>query len=187
VRIPITIISSTEQPGVGSAPSPELHTVKQHVQGANENYLKTDYISDHLAHELSEPIPLSTPTRWNENVDTRGTGEQCLVQVVDLADMVSQRDLEGILDRRSDTPRDQLELFSSPQEALPELLDFSIDIEQILASGDSLQQDRPKGKLLKFEQAAHLKAVPPVDVVDSSNSTRTPAKIIEFRRPESLN
>jgi hypothetical protein len=65
-----------------------------------------------------------------------------------------------------------------------ELLDFSVDIEQMLASGDSLQQDRPKCKVLQFELPAHMKAVPPANLVNSSNSTGKAAQVIEFRRPD---
>jgi hypothetical protein len=54
----------------------------------------------------------------------------------------------------------------------------------MLVSGDSLQQDRPKCKVLQFELPAHMKAVPPANLVNSSTSTGKAAQVIEFRRPD---
>ncbi|HEY4045626.1 MAG TPA: hypothetical protein VGM27_02065 [Acidobacteriaceae bacterium] len=144
--------------------------------------MKTDFISDHPSRERGKLIPWNTPIRRRESVGTYGGGARHLVQVIDLADIDSWRDLEAILNCRFDSARHEPAVLLSPQEALPDLLDFSIDIEQMLTNGDSLQHDPPKGKVLKFELPAHMKAVAPANLVNSSNSTGTAAKVIEFRR-----
>jgi hypothetical protein len=121
--------------------------------------------------------PLNPPTRRHEIVSTCSACGRQLVQEVSLAD--------ANLGCRFDSSRDEPGVLSFRQrEELPALLDFSIDIEQILASGDSPQQDRPKGKVLKFEVPVNMKAMPPANLVNSSNSTGTAAEVIEFRRPE---
>ena len=170
MRMPITSDSLTGQPGVGSAPSPEVDTVQHRAEDALEKRLAADSICDHAPHESSNPIPLNTSIRRHKTVGICGACGRHLMPKVDPGD---------------DSARDEPGVLSSPQEEeLPELLDFSINIEQMLASGDSLQQDRPKGKLLKFEVPEHMRAVPPVKLVDSSNSMGTAAKVIEFRRLE---
>jgi hypothetical protein len=98
-----------------------------------------------------------------------------LVQEVNLADAI----LVCRLNRRATNPESSA---LHEKEELPELLDFSIDIEKILGSCDSLQQERPKGRVLKWEVPVHMKTMPPANSVTSSNSTGT-AKVIEFRRP----
>lgn len=175
MRIPVNSNSLTEQPGVASAPSPEVVTVQHHLEDAMETRSKIDFISDRASNEWRKPIVFSTPIRWSEIV---GACEGHVVQEVDLTDT--------ILGCRFNGERNEPGVLSSPQEEqdeLPELLDFSIDVERMLACGESLQQDRPKGKLLNFEVPAHMKTVSPAKLVNSSDSTGTAAKVIEFRRP----
>lgn len=194
MRTPITSDFLVERCGMGSVPSPEMDTVQHRVEDVVEKSLRTDLMSDHASHERNKPIPLSTPIPWRDVVGSHGDGERYLVQVVDLADIGSPGNLPAIPGSRFDSARDENGVLSSRQEALPELLDssidslldFSIDIEGLLAKRDSVEQDRPKGKLLKFELPARMKGVPPARLVDSSNSTGTAPKVIEFRRPEFL-
>jgi hypothetical protein len=155
MRTPVNPDSLIEQLELFSAPSPELDPVQHHVGHDLEKRFQTDFISNGALHEQSKLIPLSTPRRCPEIAGSCGAGERHVVQVFDLADIDST-----------------------------ELLDFSIDIEQMLASGESLQQDRPKCKVLKFELPAHMKAVHPANLVNSSSSTGKAALVIELRRPD---
>jgi hypothetical protein len=103
MRTPVTPDSLIEQPKVVSAASPEIDPVQHHVEHDLEKRLQTDLISNDAPHEQSKLIPLSTPRRCREIAGTCSGGERYVVQVFDLADMDSN-----------------------------ELLDLSIDIEQML-------------------------------------------------------
>lgn len=144
MRTPVNPDSLIEQLQPFSAPSPEIDPAQHHVEHDLETRFQTDFISNDALHEQSKLIPLSTPRRCREIAGTCAAGERHVVQVFDLADIDST-----------------------------ELLDFSIDIEQMLASGDSLQQDRPKCKVLQFELPAHMKVLPPANLVNSSSLKRT--------------
>jgi hypothetical protein len=172
MRIPITPDSSIERH--------EVVTMQHHIEDDLENRTQASVMSDDLPNEHSKLVPLSTPIPWCEIAGTSGAGQRYRVHVIDLADVDSKLNLEATLGCRVDSERDDAGDPSSPQEAVPELLDFSIDIEQMLGNGDSVQQDRPRGKVLKFELPAHMKAMPPASLVNSGK----PARVIEFRRPE---
>jgi hypothetical protein len=169
-----SLTSLTGQHGVGAAPSPQLDTSQPHTEHTIEKRSKSDFTSDHVLHEGSKPIPFKAPRRPHEMVDDYGAYGRHLVEEANQADAV----LLFRLNRRA--PLEFSDLHE--EEELPELLDFSIDIENLLGSCDSLQQERPKGRVLKWEVPAHRKAMPPGNLVTSSNSTG-PAKVIEFRRP----
>ena len=178
MRIPITFnssIATNDQPDTGSASSPVVPSVQKCIESDSEQRVNSVSVSSHAAHGLRS-IAI-TPIQRIEIVGVGGDGERYLVHASDLTDMDSCRKFEAMLDycfdRTSEKPR-------SPQEELPELLDFSIDLEQMLANGGSLQQDRPKGTLLNFELPPHMKT-------SSGDNSRGPAKVIEFRRPQSLN
>jgi hypothetical protein len=128
-----------------------------------------------VASAPSPEIPFRTPTRPHENVDNYAASGRHSVQEVKLGDAI----LVCRLDTRTTKPE-----FATlhEKEELPDLLDFNIDIEKILDGSDSLPQERPKGRVLKWEVPAYMTAMPPANFVNSSNSTRA-AKVIEFRRP----
>jgi hypothetical protein len=134
----------------------------------------------------------SLPETWNNLIrclEVFGTGgaiEQHLVQAIDLAEMDAWRNVQAILSCGFDCVRDESGVLGLPQEALSGFLDFNVDIEQIPLEPHSVEQKRPKGKVLKFERPPHMRAVPPRNLV-ASDSTGTSAKIIEFRRPQSVN
>ena len=144
MRTPVNPESLIEQLELFSAPAPEIAPVQHHVEHDIEKRFRTDFISNDALHEQSKLIPSSTPRRCREIAGTCGAGERQVAQVFDLADI-----------------------------DFTELLDFSIDIEQMLASGDSLQQGRAKCKVLQFELPAHMKVVPPANLVNSSSLKRT--------------
>ena len=178
MRIPITFNSSVatnNQPDTGSASSPVMDSVQECVESHGEKHLKSDSISRRAPHE--PPSKAITPIQRIEIVGVGGDGERYLVHAADLTDMGSCRKFEAMLDycfdRTSEKP-------GSTLENVPELLDFSIDLEQMLANGESLQQDRPKGTLLNFELPPHMKT-------SSGDNSQGPAKVIEFRRPQSFN
>lgn len=160
---------------MGSASSPAMDSAQKCVESDREQHVKSDSISGHAAHEQrSKAI---TPIQRVEIVGVGSDGERYLVHVADLTDMDSCRKFEAVLDycldRTSEKP-------DSPHEELRELLDFSIDLEHMLANGEPVQQDRPKGTLLNFELPPYMKTSP------GANS-RGPAKVIEFRQPQPLN
>jgi len=177
MRIPITSnssIATNNQRALGSAASPATDSVQKCVESDREQHAKSDSISPAAHEQRSKAV---TPIQRVEIVGVGGDGERYLVHVADLTDMDSCRKLEAVLDycfdRTSERP-------GSPQEELPELLDFSIDLERMLANGEPVLQDRPKGTLLNFE------LTPPMKTSSGANS-RGPAKVIEFRQPWSLN
>ena len=178
MQTPVTSESLTtlaDQQGTDSARSSEVETPQAHVTHTMEKPSKTDFTSGQPLHERSKPIPFNAPTGPHEIVDSYAPYGRHLVQGANLADGI----VICRLSRRATKPE-----FTAPHETeeFPELLDFSIDIEEILGSSDSLQQERPKGRVLKFEVPPHMKAMPPASFVKPSNSTGA-AKVIEFRRP----
>ena len=177
MRIPITSnssIATNNQPPMGSASSRATDSVQRCDESDSEQHQKGDLISNHAALEWrSEPI---TPIQRIEIVGVGGDGERYLVHAMDLADMDSCRKFEAVLDCFDRTG----ERSGAPQDELPELLDFSIDLERMLANGEPVLQGRPKGILLNFEPPPHVKT-------SSGDNSRGPAKVIEFRRPQSLN
>src|ERR1700739_2289768 len=122
---PESLISLTDQQGVGSAASPEVDTPQPHVEHTVEKRSKTDFVCDLALHEGSEPIRSTTPIRPHEIVDNYGPYGRHLVQDVNPADI--------ILVCRLNMHEATIPELSAPheEEELPELLDFSIDIEQI--------------------------------------------------------
>ena len=132
------------------------------------------------------------PETWNnlirslEVVGAGGTIEQHLVQAVDLADMDAWRNVQTILGCGLDFVRDEPGVADLPQEAPSGFLEFKVNIDQTPSDPDSVEQNHPKGKVLKFERPPHMRAVSPRNLV-ASDSTGISAKIIEFRRPESFN
>jgi hypothetical protein len=140
--------------------------------------MRTFVTSESALHERSKPIPLNTRLRWRQIAAISCAGARHLVSEASLKD--------AMLDCRSDSTQEQPGFAAAPceTEEKPDLLDFSIDIEQLLAGSDSLQEARPKGKVLKFEVPSHMKGMRSPNLVDSSNSAGTAAKVIEFRRPE---
>lgn len=178
MRIPITSNSSVannQQPELGSASSLVMDSVQKCVESDSEQHVKSDSISRRAADEQrSKAI---TPIQRIEIVGVGGDGERYLVHAADLTDMDSCRKFEAVLDYCSDRTSEKP---GSPQEELPELLDFSIDLEQMLTNGEPVAQDRPKGTLLHFGLPPHMK-------ISSGDYSRGPAKVIEFRRPQSLN
>ena len=178
MQTPVTsesLTSLTDRLGVGSAPSPEVDTPQPHVEHTMVKRSKTDFTSGHAVHEGNQPIPFKSPIRPYHIVDNYDAYGRCLVQEVDLTDAI----LVCRLNMRAAHPESST---LDEEEELLELLDFGIDIEKILGSSDSLQQERPKGRMLKFEVPARMKAMPPANFVHSSNSTGA-VKVIEFRRP----
>ena len=178
MRIPITSnssIATNNQPPMGSASSPATDSVQRCDESESEQHQKGDLISNHAARERrSEPI---TPIQRIEIVGVGGDGERYLVHAMDLADMDSCRKFEAVLDYCFDRTGERS---GAPQDELPELLDFSIDLERMLANGEPVLQGRPKGIVLNFEPPPHVKT-------SSGDNSRGPAKVIEFRRPQSLN
>lgn len=139
--------------------------------------MRTPVPSESALHERSKPTPLNTRLRWHQIASISGAGGRHFVPEANLAD--------AMLDCRSDSTPDEPGLAAPcEKDELPDLLDFSIDIEQLLASSDSLQQARLKGNVLKFEVPLHMKGMRCAKLVDSSNSAGAAAKLIEFRRPE---
>ena len=132
------------------------------------------------------------PETWNnlirrlEVVGAGGTIEQHLAQAVDLAEMGAWRNVQTILGCGLDFVGDEPGAAVLPQEALAGFLEFNVNIDQTPADPDSVEQDHPKGKVLKFERPLYMKAVSPRNLV-ASDSTGISAKIVEFRRPESFN
>jgi hypothetical protein len=176
MQTPVTSESLTtlaDQQRTDSARSSEVETPQANVTHTMEKHSKTDLTSGQPLHERSKLIPFDIPTGQHEIVDSYAP--YGVVQGANLADPI----VICRLSRRATKPE-----FTSPHETeeFPELLDFSIDIEEILGSSDSLQQERPKGRLLKWEVPLHMKAMPPASFVKPSNSTGV-AKVIEFRRP----
>jgi hypothetical protein len=156
--------------------------------------VQTPICSDSLMAINKQPRTGSAPLpeRWNnlirclEIVSTGGAIEQDFVQAVDLAETDAWRNVQTILGCGLDFVRDESAVLGLPQEAMSGFLDFNVDIEQMPLEPHSIEQKRPKGKVLKFERPAHMRAVPPRNLV-ASDSTGTSAQIIEFRRPESVN
>jgi hypothetical protein len=141
--------------------------------------MRTFVTSESALHERSKPIPLNTRLRWHQIAAISGAGARHLVSEANIKD--------AMLGCRSDSSTQEQPGFAAAPcetEEIPDLLDFSIDIEQLLAGSDSLQEARPKGKVLKFEVPSHMKGMRSANLVDSSNSAGTAAKVIEFRRPE---
>jgi hypothetical protein len=139
--------------------------------------MRTPVTSESALHEVSKPIPWNTRLRWHQIASISGAGGRHPVPEANLAD--------AMLDCRSDSAPDDPGLAAPcEREELPDLLDFSIDIEQLLAGSGSLQQARLDGKVLKFEVPLHMKGVRSANLVDSSSSAGAAAKVIEFRRPE---
>jgi hypothetical protein len=176
MQTPVTSESLTtlaDQQRTDSARSSEVETPQAHVTHTMEKRSETDFTSGQPLHERSKLIPFDMPTGQHEIVDSYAP--YGVVQGANLADAI----VICRLSRRATKPE-----FTAPHETeeFPELLDFSIDIEEILGSSDSLQQERPKGRLLKWEVPLHMKAMPPASFVKPSNSTGV-AKVIEFRRP----
>lgn len=178
MRIPITFnssIATNDQRDTGSTSSPVTDSARKLVESDSEQAFTSDSINSHAARERpSKPTP---PIRWLELVGFGDDGERYLVYAADLNNMDSCRKFEAVLDYcfdgRSGKP-------GSPQDELPELLDFSIDLEKMLANGEPLQQDRPKGILLNFELPPHMNT-------ESGANSRGPARIIDFRRSQFLN
>ena len=191
MRIPVTSNSSiakNQQPDIGSTSSPVMNSVQKHAESGIGQHLKSDFMSQSAVHERpNEPAHPSEPIRRFEIAGVCSDGGRHLLQVVDLADVDSFRKLGAILDCAFDGAADQPCASSSQPEDSAELLDFSIDLEQMLANKHSPEQDRPKGILLKFESLAHMKTAPGGNSRRLSTSTGSPAKVIEFRRPQSFN
>jgi hypothetical protein len=161
---------------MSSASLPEMYAVQHGVQDGMEKCSSRDA---EVPHELrSKLIPWRNLIRSLEVVGTSLDSEPHVVQVVDLAEMDSWRDVEAILGCGLDSAGDESGVINLPQETSPELLDLDIDIERSL----DREQNRPKGKLLMFELPPHTNPVPP-RILFASNSTGTPAKVIGFRPP----
>jgi hypothetical protein len=192
VQTPISsdsLMATDKQPRMDSALFPEMDTAQHGVQDGIEKrlVLEADSISSDAPDERRKRlIPWSNLIRCLEVVGTGGAIEQHLVQAVDLAETDAWRNVEAILGCGFDSARDESGALGLPQEALPELLNYNIETEQTLADPDFLEQKRPKGKVLKFE-------VPPHNAGSASSQfgcverNGTPAKMLEFRRPESFN
>jgi hypothetical protein len=118
--------------------------------------MRTPVTLDSAPHQRSKPIPLNTRLPWHQIASITGAGRRRFVPEANLAE----------------------------QDEVPDLLDFSIDIEQLLAGSDSLQPARLTDNVLKFEVPLHRKESVCARLVNSSNSTGAAAKLIEFRRPE---
>jgi hypothetical protein len=131
--------------------------------------MRTPVTSESALHERSKPTPLNTRLRWHQIASISGAGGRRFVPEANLADS---------------TPDEPGLAAPCEKDELPDLLDFSIDIEQLLASGDSLQQAQLKGNVLKFEVPLHMKGMRCAKLVDSSNLAGAAAKPIEFRRLE---
>ena len=178
MRIPITSnssIATNNQPAMGSASSPATDSVPKCDESDSVQHQKGDLITNQAARERrSEPI---TPIQRIDIVGVGGDGERYVVYAMDLADMDSCRKLEAVLELCFDRTSERS---GSPQDELPELLDFSIDLEKMLADREPVLQDRPKGTVLNFELPPHVKT-------SSGDNSRGPAKVIEFRRPQFLN
>jgi hypothetical protein len=176
---------TNKQPRIGSALFPEMEAVQHDVQDGIETplVLEADSISTNASDERTRKlIPWSNLIRCLEVVGTGGAIEQHLMQAVDLAEMDAWRNVQAILGYGFACARDESTALSLPQEALSGFLDFTAGIEQIPLGPDYIEQNRPKGKLLTFEQPPHMKPVQPRNLV-SSDSTGTSARILEFRRP----
>jgi len=119
-------------------------------------------------------------------VSTGGAIEQHAMQAVNLADMDAWRNVQTILGCGLDLVRYESDVLDLPKEALSGFLEFDVDIEQTPLEPRSVEQNRPKGKVLKFERPPHMRAVPTRNLV-ASGSTGTSGEIIEFRRPEPFN
>jgi hypothetical protein len=177
-----------KQPRAVSVLLPETDTLPHDVQDGIEKrlVLEADSISSDAPDERRKKlIPWSNLIRCLEVVGTGGAIEQHLVQSVDLQETDACRNEEAILGCGLDNAGDESGVIRLPQEALSELLDLNIDVQRTLGDPVFLEQSRTKGTVLKFELPPHMKAVPPRNLV-ASNSTGTSAKVIEFRRPESL-
>jgi hypothetical protein len=124
--------------------------------------------------------------RCLEIVGTAGSIEQPLVQMVDLGETDAWRNVQTILGCGLDLVRYESDVLDLPKEALSGFLEFDVDIEQTPLEPCSVEQNRPKGKVLTFERPPHMRAVPPRNLL-ASGSTGTSAEIIEFRRPEPFN
>ena len=156
--------------------------------------MQTPISSDSLMAINKQPRtgPTPLPERWNnlirclEVVSTGGAIEQHVVQAVDLAETDAWRNVQTLLSCGIDFVHDEAAVVGLPQEALSGFLEFDVDIEQTPLEPRSVEQNRPKGKVLKFERPPHVRAVPPRNLV-ASGSTGTSAEIIEFRRPEPFN
>jgi hypothetical protein len=132
---------------------------------------------------------LALPKRLQNDTGTvvAGGGESHLVQVFDLTEVDSWRAVGAFTAVRFDDTRRDAEIPSSQAEELPELLDFSIDLEGILAEADALKPPRAPGKVLKFERPAHMKAAPRADLSNATSTTGLTARVLEFPRPEDRN
>ena len=178
-------MATNKQPRIGLALFPEMETVQHDVQDGIETrlVLQADSISTNASDERTRKlIPWSNLIRCLEVIGTGGAIEQHLMQAVDLAEMDAWRNVQAILGCGFVCARDESTALSLPQEALSGFLDFNIDPEQTPAEPDSIEHNRPKGKVLTFERPPHMKSVQPRNLV-SSDSTGTSARILEFRRP----
>ena len=179
------LMGTNKQPRIGLALFPEMETVQHNVQDGIEKrlVLEADSISTNAPDERTKKlIPWNNLIRCLEVIGTGGAIEQHLMQAVDLAEMDAWRNVQAILGCGFACTRDESAALSLPQEALSGFLDFDVDIEQIPLKPDSVEQNRPKGKMLTFERPPHMKPVQPRNLV-SSDSTGTSARILEFRRP----
>lgn len=179
------LMGTNKQPRIGLALFPEMETVQHNVQDGIEKrlVLEADSISTNAPDERTKKlIPWNNLIRCLEVIGTGGAIEQHLMQAVDLAEMDAWRNVQAILGCGFACTRDESTALSLPQEALSGFLDFDVDIEQIPLKPDSVEQNRPKGKVLTFERPPHMKPVQPRNLV-SSDSTGTSARILEFRRP----
>jgi hypothetical protein len=98
----------------------------------------------------------NNPLRSIEVVSTSGAIEQHVMQPVDLADMDAWRNVQTILGCGLNFVGDESGGAGLPQEALSGFLEFKVDLEQTSANPDCVEQNRPKGEVLKFERPPHM-------------------------------